>query len=78
MLKGLEVIKRHHFCWEGEGEPGKAFGSEGFQAMPASPRSEDRLGRMQSAGKCRKEIYGEQSILGHGVREGGTRGGAVG
>jgi len=46
MLKGLEVIKRHHFYWEGEGETGKTFGSEDFQTMPASPRSEDRLGRM--------------------------------
>jgi hypothetical protein len=25
MLKGMEVIKRHHFCWEGEGEPGNTF-----------------------------------------------------
>jgi hypothetical protein len=45
-VEGLEVIKRHHFCWEGEGEPGKTFGSEGFQAMPASSHSEDCLGRI--------------------------------
>jgi hypothetical protein len=46
MLKGLEVTKRHHFYWEGEGEPGKTFVYEGFQAMTASLRNEDRLGKM--------------------------------